>query len=40
MVDHCALLIAVYDGESSGGTKNTIDYARKRGRGVILIGAK
>lgn len=28
MVDHCARIIAVYDGKP-GGTRNTIDYARK-----------
>lgn len=30
MVDHSSLLIAAYDGEA-GGTKNTIDYALRRG---------
>lgn len=30
MVDHSSLLIAAYDGKS-GGTKNTIDYALRKG---------
>lgn len=36
MVDHAARVIAVFNGES-GGTKNTIDYARKCGVPVIII---
>ena len=35
MVDRSSRLIAVYNG-TSGGTKNTIDYARKQGCDVIL----
>lgn len=34
MVNHSARVIAVFDGEK-GGTKNTIDYAIKRGVAVI-----
>lgn len=38
MVDHSAYVIAVFNGEKSG-TKNTIDYAQKRGVQVELIKA-
>lgn len=36
MVDHSAKVIAVYDG-MPGGTKNTIDYAMKRGIDISYI---
>lgn len=36
LVDLCDLLIAVYDGKP-GGTKQTVDYAAKRGRKTIVI---
>ena len=36
MVDSSSLVIAVYDGQS-GGTKNTVDYARKKGKTVWLV---
>lgn len=36
MVDHSNLVIAIFNGEK-GGTKNTIDYARKQGIEVRLI---
>ncbi len=36
MVDHSARLIAVFDGQE-GGTKNTVDYARRHGVEVVLI---
>ena len=35
MVDHSSRLIAVYNG-TSGGTRNTIEYARKHGCEIIL----
>ena len=35
IADHSSQVIAVFNG-TSGGTKNTIDYARKRGCEVIL----
>jgi len=38
MVDHCDLLIAVYDGHSSGGTKNCVDYAKRIERRILTIG--
>lgn len=38
MVDHSAQAIAVFNGEKSG-TKNTIDYAQKRGAQVEIIKA-
>lgn len=37
MVDHSGLVIAVYNGES-GGTKNTLDYAKKIGVPCVVIG--
>ena len=36
MVDHSAHVIAVFNGEKSG-TKNTIDYAKKRGVEIEII---
>lgn len=38
MVDHSSRAIAVFNGEPSG-TKNTIDYAHRRGVPVIVIEA-
>ena len=37
MVDHSSRVIAFFNGEP-GGTANTIDYARKRGVDVVIIG--
>lgn len=37
LVDRSSLVIAVFNGES-GGTKNTIDYAKAQGIKVVLIG--
>jgi hypothetical protein len=40
VVDHCDILIALWDGEPSrgkGGTAEIIDYAEKRNRPVIII---
>ncbi len=36
MVDHSSLLIAVYNG-TSGGTRNTINYAKKCGLEIISL---
>lgn len=36
MVDHSDVVIAVYDGKS-GGTKNCIKYAQKKGKKIISI---
>ena len=36
MVNNSSLVIALYDG-LSGGTKSTIDYARKQGLEVLII---
>ena len=36
MVDRASRLIAVYTG-APGGTKETIEYARKKGRDIVLI---
>jgi uncharacterized phage-like protein YoqJ len=36
MVDHCDLLAAIWD-DSSGGTANCINYARRRGVPVRLL---
>lgn len=36
MVDHSARVIAVFNGES-GGTKNTMEYAKKYGVKIILF---
>ena len=37
MVDNSAHLIAVYNGSGKGGTAYTVDYARKRGRDIVII---
>lgn len=36
MVDHSALVIAVFNGQPSG-TKNTIDYARREGVRLVYV---
>ncbi len=36
MVEHSALVIAVFDGKP-GGTRNTVAYAREKGREIVLI---
>ena len=36
MVDHCDVLLAVWDGEKSGGTWITIEYAQKIGKPIIF----
>ena len=36
MVDNCARVIAVYNGEK-GGTKNTIDYAKRCGAEIVQV---
>ena len=36
MVDHASLLIAVHDG-LPGGTRRTIEYALRRGIGIVDI---
>ena len=36
MVDHAGLVIAVYQGQS-GGTRNTLDYARRCGVPCVII---
>lgn len=37
LVDHAGTLLAVYNGEWRGGTGATVRYARKLGRGLIVI---
>ena len=40
VVDHCDVLIALWDGKPSrgkGGTAEIIEYARKRGRPLIIV---
>ena len=36
MVDHAAMVIAVYDGQA-GGTRRTVEYALRRGLPVVLV---
>lgn len=38
MVDHCDVLLAVWDGVEEGGTWDTIKYAREKGRPIIYYG--
>lgn len=37
MIAPCEYVIAVYDGESTGGTANAIKYAQKNGKTILLI---
>lgn len=37
LVDHAAVLLAVYNGERRGGTAATVRYAHKNSRGLIVI---
>ena len=37
MVEHAAILLAVYNGERRGGTAATMRYAQKLGREIIVI---
>ena len=37
MVDNCDLLIAIYNGENKGGTAYTVNYARERGKEILII---
>lgn len=37
LVDHAALLLAVYNGERRGGTAMTVRYAQKLGREAIIL---
>lgn len=37
MVEHAAILLAVYNGEQRGGTAATMRYAQKMGREIIVI---
>lgn len=36
LVDNCDVLLAIFDGKS-GGTKNTVDYAKSKGRKIIYL---
>ena len=37
MVDNCDVLIAIYNGETKGGTAYTVNYARKLGKEIVII---
>ena len=37
MVDNCDILIAIYNGETKGGTAYTVNYARKLGKEIVII---
>lgn len=37
MVDNCDKLLAFWNGEQSGGTWNTIQYAKKVGKDIEII---
>ena len=37
MVDNSDVLIAIYNGEPKGGTAYTVNYARKRGKEIIIV---
>jgi len=37
MVDHADYVIAIWDGISKGGTQNCMDYAKSKGKPILLI---
>ena len=37
MVDHSDLVLAIWNGEQSGGTWHTIEYAKAKGKQVDII---
>lgn len=37
LVDHCDMLIAVWDGSTSSGTADAVAYARTRDRRIIVV---
>ncbi len=37
MVDHCDVLIAVYNGDETGGTANCVKYAKSQEKEIIYI---
>lgn len=37
LIDFSSVVLAVYNGESRGGTAATVRYARKQGRAIIFI---
>ena len=37
MVDHSDLVLAIWNGEQSGGTWHTIQYAKTKGKQVDII---
>lgn len=37
LVDHCELLLAVWDGAPGSGTADAVDYARQLGRPMTII---
>lgn len=39
MTDKADLVIALYDG-TKGGTKNCVDYAKKRNKEILIINPK
>ena len=39
MVEHANVVLAVWNGKPAGGTAFTVDYARRSGKRIIIIGA-
>ena len=37
MVDHCDMLFAIYDGRPKGGTAYTVEYARRKGKKIVIL---
>ena len=40
MVDHADRIIAIYNGNGRGGTAYTVEYAKRKGREIIIIHPK
>jgi uncharacterized phage-like protein YoqJ len=37
LVDHVNILLAIYDGKPWGGTAQTVNYAHKQGKSILII---
>ena len=37
MVDNSDVLIAIFNGDPKGGTAYTVNYARKKGKEIVII---
>lgn len=40
IVDRCSLLVACYDGRETGGTRYTVEYAKKKNKPIEYVNPK